>query len=168
MRYNEIKLVEDIINEIDMSPSNLSKLASEIDSKIGIEFEFVYNRGDDVEYTDKEDKDSGSFRNVENFFSDSEIEPEYAAIDELMSKLEDEYSEWADTHVTEYVEDENNLDFIKTNILFPHFSDMMEEEIRDDIIQRAMDLTGQSRNGEEVTRIAKIHRNFFLILQIQK
>ena len=161
MRYNEIKLVEDIINEIDMSPSNLSKLASGIDSKIGIEFEFVYNRGDDVEYTDKEDKDSGSFRNVENFFSDSEIEPEYAAIDELMSKLEDEYSEWAENKTTKYMNDPTHLDFIKTNILFPHFSDMMAEEIRDDIIQRAMDLTGQSRNSEEVTRVAKIHRNFF-------
>lgn len=161
MRYNEIKLVEDIINEIDMSPSNLSKLASGIDSNIGIEFEFVYNRGDDVEYTDKEDKDSGSFRNVENFFSDSEIEPDYASVDELMSKLEDEYSVWADTRVTEYMNDETNLNEIKNYILFPHFSEMMSEEIRDEIIQRAMDLTGESRNSEEVTRIAKIHRNFF-------
>ena len=56
-----------------------------------------------MEYTDKEDKDSGSFRNVENFFSDSEIEPEYAAIDELMSKLEDEYSEWAENKTIEYI-----------------------------------------------------------------
>lgn len=89
MRYNEIKLVEDIINEIDMSPSNLTNLVKNIDANIGIEFEFIYQASYDVEYTDVADTDSYSIGNITNFFYSSEIEQDDGAMEELYKRLQE-------------------------------------------------------------------------------
>lgn len=42
MRFNEIKVFENILNEIKMSPTNLRNIAQSLNATIGIEYEFVY------------------------------------------------------------------------------------------------------------------------------
>lgn len=42
MRFNELKIFENILNEIKMSPTNLRNIAQSLDATIGIEYEFVY------------------------------------------------------------------------------------------------------------------------------
>lgn len=42
MRYKELTICENILNEINMSPSNIRKTAQSLDATIGIEYEFIY------------------------------------------------------------------------------------------------------------------------------
>jgi len=106
MRFKEVKrlikesqLQEQDLFEINMSPSNLEKLASQIDAMAGMEFEMIVpdaTSGDDegeLEPNYDEDRRVRSLSDVEDFFYDGDFNGR-REVQRLLEQLEDEYGEW--------------------------------------------------------------------------
>ena len=101
MRYTEI--LEQLINEINMSPNILRRLASGIDARAGMEFEMIVpdiGSLDDDDYFDSEpdyeqDESISDFADIHAFFYDGEHNSR-RAVDRLMEDIEGEYydSDW--------------------------------------------------------------------------
>ena len=103
MRFNEIKksIKEDQdLLEINMSPSNLEKLASQIDAQAGMEFEMIVpgvsNPNDDSELEpnyDDYDENVTSIDDAVNFFDDGDYNGS-REIRRLREQMSDSYQEW--------------------------------------------------------------------------
>ena len=103
MRFNEIKksIKEDQdLLEINMSPSNLEKLASQIDAQAGMEFEMIVpgvsNPNDDSELEpnyDDYDENVTSIDDAVNFFDDGDYN-DRREIRRLREQMSDSYQEW--------------------------------------------------------------------------
>lgn len=126
MKFTEFKTIkedEDLF-EINMSPSNLVKLANEIDAKVGIEFEMIVPnvKNDDYEpeFEPDYDQDEGisSVDNIRDFFHDGDynsrrdvnnlidsIMEDYYDSDFLSELKQEEWSDIALDHVSEYIQD---------------------------------------------------------------
>jgi hypothetical protein len=92
-------LVEQQLDEINMSPSSLKQLASKITARAGMEFEMIVpgastgEDDDDQEPDYDEDQRTRSFSDIEEFFNDGD----YNSRDEvrrLIEKLQEAYFEW--------------------------------------------------------------------------
>lgn len=155
MRYSEFKLNESIINEINMSPSNLENLTKGIDAKIGIEFEFVM-QVDEQDIADFPDQTATNIRNVMYFFEDDFGMNDETVIDELAEKLTEEYNEWSETAIETYM---NNPDkeYSKKQILRSYFYIGKAEEIRQELKQKITDKTGYEEKTPEFNNIYKWH-----------
>lgn len=161
MRYREIKLNESILNEINMSPSNLEKLTKNIDAKIGIEFEFVFQVSDEPDTTDKPDEKATNLRNILAFFSDDDpygnTINEYE-IDQLANLLDNEYSEWEENAINAYMNDPDR-EHNRKEILRSYFYVKNAEEIRQEFKKRITDITGYEEDTPEFKNIYKWHFN---------
>ena len=103
MRFNEIKkpIKEDQdLLEINMSPSNLEKLASQIDAQAGMEFEMIVpgvsNPDDDSELEpnyDDYDENVTSIDDAANFFDDGDYNGR-REIQRLRERMGNDYQEW--------------------------------------------------------------------------
>ena len=101
MKYTEI--LEQLINEINMSPNILRRLASGIDARAGMEFEMIVpdiGNLDDDDYFDSEpdydqDESISDFADIHAFFYDGEHNSR-RAVDRLIEEIEGEYydSDW--------------------------------------------------------------------------
>lgn len=100
MKYTEI--LEQLINEINMSPASLKQLAQGIDARAGMEFEMIVPDvgsidDDDFESEPDYDQDTSadSFNEIERFFDDGEHNSS-RAVRRLMEALEEEFldSDW--------------------------------------------------------------------------
>lgn len=132
MRFNEVKRLikesqEEDLFEINMSPSNLEKLANQIDAMAGMEFEMIVpnaTSGDDegeLEPNYDEDRRVRSLSEVEDFFYDGDFNGR-REVQRLIDAIQEEYEEslyddmsaaWADQGldlVVDYVK--NNKDRI--------------------------------------------------------
>jgi hypothetical protein len=60
MRYKDFKLTEDELFELKMSPTNLAKMAKNIDARAGMEFELIVPgvESDEEEYESEPDYDA--------------------------------------------------------------------------------------------------------------
>jgi Putative amidoligase enzyme len=96
MKYTEI--LEQLINEVNMSPSILRKLAANIDARAGMEFEMIVPEIGDMDGSDyfesepdyDQDESIGDFDDIRRFFHDGEHNSR-RAVDSLMDELEQAY-----------------------------------------------------------------------------
>jgi hypothetical protein len=160
MRYNEIKLVEDIVNEINMSPKSLQKLTSVIDAKVGIEFEFIYRKDYDyLEYVDKNDVGASSIRGVLQFFTDSDIELDNDdAIEELSEKLDEEYDQWSSDIIEKTLNDPDEQ-YVITETLRKYFYETKRDPILSQLENRITQTTGYEQGSEEFRKIFRWHNS---------
>ena len=117
MRFNEIKksIKEDQdLLEINMSPSNLEKLASQIDAQAGMEFEMIVpgvsNPNDDSELEpnyDDYDENVTSIDDAVNFFDDGDYN-DRREIQRLREQMSDSYQEWLSEAWMENIETYKN------------------------------------------------------------
>jgi len=99
MRYQEIKIIqedEDLF-EINMSPGNLDKLASQIDARAGMEFEMIVPGVKDQESEFEPDYDSDeSCRSIDDaveFFHDGDYNSRND-VRRLQIQMQQDYGEW--------------------------------------------------------------------------
>ena len=138
MRFKQFKntkpaqVNEEDLLEITMSPSNLRKLAADINARAGMEFEMIVPdvAGDENEDNLEPDYDSDertrSFSNIEDFFADGDYNSR-SEVQRLTEALQEKFYEWIDqkiqedwaeqqadlvySFVVENVSDEDILDF---------------------------------------------------------
>lgn len=154
MRYREFKLNENILNEINMSPSNLEKLTKNIDAKIGIEFEFIM-QVDDQDMVDKPDEKATGINSVLYFFT-ADDDSNSDAIDQLADLIIDEYNEWEETAIETYMNDPDR-EYNRKEILRSYFYVGKAEEIRKEFKKRITDITGYEEDTPEFRNIYKWH-----------
>lgn len=102
MRFNEIKKLikeDQDLFEINMSPTNLKKLAAQTGALAGMEFEMIVpgaSRGDDsgeLEPDFDSDERARSFSDIEEFFNDGDYNSR-GEVRRLIEKLQEAYWEW--------------------------------------------------------------------------
>ncbi len=151
MKYTEI--LEQLINEINMSPNILRRLAANIDARAGMEFEMIVpeiGSLDDEDYFDSEpdydqDEEIRDFSDIREFFYDGEHNSR-RAVERLMDELEGEYldSDWLSEKKMEAWGDAS-YDSIK---------DLVDRDYADDLRDQATDEVSAKTpefgvNGEE-------------------
>jgi hypothetical protein len=152
-----VKLQEETLTEIDMSPSNLQKLAASIGALAGMEFEMVVPNVEDEEEGDMEpDFDSddrvSSFSGIEDFFLGNGDVNGRREVDRLMEKIQDYYNEWASEKLSELWQDEKD-DFFR--------NEMKDEFDFDEIKERAAEELGLDPDDDEVTaRVSEVFDEF--------
>ncbi len=151
MKYTEI--LEQLINEINMSPNILRRLASGIDARAGMEFEMIVpgiGSLDDDDYFDSEpdydqDESISDFSDIREFFYDGEHNSR-RAVERLMEEIEGEYldSDWLSEKKMEAWGDAS-YDAVK---------DLVDRDYADNLRDQAMDEVSAKTpefgvNGEE-------------------
>ena len=108
MRYQDIKLVEDIqLDEINMSPSSLQRLASAIDARAGMEFEMIVPGIGSVDNSNDQEPDydqDESVRDIDdavNFFHDGDYNGRREA-QRLRDAMQQDFEEWVIENFDEY------------------------------------------------------------------
>lgn len=154
--------------EIQMSPTNLRKLAAQTGARAGMEFEMIVpDVGmDDVEpeYEPDWDQDqrSRSFSDVRDFFHDGDYNSRRDA-DRLMEELGGEYEEWVQEQTDEaWNRDalEYITDYISLNDLFDRDEAMLTA--RDEIMDANPDLSQESEDFSQLlsARLDEMEREF--------
>ena len=106
MRHHEF-LSEDELFEINMSPSNLQKLAKDIpQAKFGLEFELIVpntnaNDGDEYENDYDYDERARSFRGIYDFFNGGDGNNSRRDVQNMINALQEHYHEWAGEKIFE-------------------------------------------------------------------
>jgi hypothetical protein len=113
MRFTEFKLTEDELFELNMSPSNLSKMAKNIDARVGIEFELIVPgvEGDEDEFESEPDMDAdesfptgpGWTRDVISFFRGGDMGNSTGTIQRAIDSLNEDFYAWVDEDQEEYI-----------------------------------------------------------------
>ncbi len=108
MRYQDIKLVEDIqLDEINMSPSSLQRLASAIDARAGMEFEMIVPGIGSVDNSNDQEPDydqDESVRDIDdavNFFHDGDYNGRNE-VRRLRDAMQQDFEEWVIENFDEY------------------------------------------------------------------
>ena len=151
-----VKLQEETLTEIDMSPSNLRKLAASIGALAGMEFEMVVPNVDDEEGDMEPDFDSddrvSSFSGIEDFFLGNGDINGRREVDRLMEKIQDSYNEWASEKLSEFWQDEKD-NFFR--------NEMKDEFDFDEIKERAAEELGLDPDDDKVTaRVSEVFDEF--------
>ena len=136
-----VKLQEETLTEIDMSPSNLQKLAANIGALAGMEFEMVVpnveaEEDGDMEPDYDQDERVNSFSGIEEFFlADREVNSR-RDVARLMERIHDDYNEWASEKLSELWQDERD-DFFRNEMEnefdFDEAKESAAEELEKDI-----------------------------------
>jgi hypothetical protein len=113
MRFTEFKLTEDELFELNMSPTNLSKMAKNIDARVGIEFELIVPgvEGDEDEFESEPDMDAdesfptgpGWTRDVISFFRGGDMGNSTGTIQRAIDSLNEDFYAWVDEDQEEYI-----------------------------------------------------------------
>ena len=104
MKYNEI--LEQVINEINMSPNSLRSLAKNINAKAGMEFEMYVpdTAGADEDYDLEPDYDANestrSFSQIEDFFADGDYNSR-RDVRSMIESMREKFYEWIDEKIYE-------------------------------------------------------------------
>lgn len=171
MRFNEIKLLlkedRDLL-EINMSPSNLEKLAAQINAQAGMEFEMIVpdvSEPDlEPEYERDDDRDTRtrSLSDVEEFFYDGDYNGR-GDIRRLMEQLGEAYQEWRmDQLSDDWVRDgvEFMQDYVSLNDLFDRAEAL--DDARDQVMDANPDLPVESPELQQLisARLDEMEREF--------
>lgn len=99
-----------------MSSKNLERLSSEINAKIGIEYEFVFEHinEDDGDLKEKEDTEVIDIPHITSFFEDSYDEIDYTMLAELDEYLDQQFDEWHSEKFQEYINNKKNKEAINS------------------------------------------------------
>jgi hypothetical protein len=128
MRFKEVKKLiseDQDLFEVNMSPSNLSRLAGDIDARAGMEFEMyvpnIAGGGDDY-YESEPDYDQDqrcrSIQDAYEFFYDREYNSR-ADADRLRDKMTEDYYEWVEEKINKEWESDGEdyiLEWVKNNV----------------------------------------------------
>jgi hypothetical protein len=136
-----VKLQEETLTEIDMSPSNLQKLAASIGALAGMEFEMVVPNVENEEEGEMErdfDQDDrvSSFSGIEDFFLADGDTNSRRDVARLMEKIRDDYYEWAGDIRSQLWQDERD-DFFRNEMEnefdFDEAKESAAEELEKDV-----------------------------------
>jgi hypothetical protein len=90
-------LDEQVLAEINMSPSSLKQLAGQINARAGMEFEMIVpganNEDGEMEANYDEDRRTRGFDNIEEFFNDGDYNSR-SDVRQLIEQLQERYYEW--------------------------------------------------------------------------
>ena len=124
MRYQDIKLTEAELMEINMSPGNLKRLAAGIDARAGMEFEMcVPGTSGDPDYFEPEpdydyDERARSIDDVVNFFHDGDYNSR-RTVEDLRNRMQNRFEEWADEKLMDDWSDQGMdqlYEYVKNNV----------------------------------------------------
>jgi hypothetical protein len=114
MRYREFELTEDELFELKMSPTNLSKMAKNIDALAGLEFELVvpFIEGEQEELDPEPDYDMderfptgpGWRREVINFFRGGDSPNSTGYIERQLNQFDENFYGWLDDELENYLD----------------------------------------------------------------
>lgn len=123
MKYLQIK--EQLLNEINMSPSALRRAAKEIGAKAGMEFEMIVpgaaesEEGDDYQEPDMDrDESISSIQDAYDFFYDGDFNGRRDA-ERLRDQMREKYNEWLSEQVDDRWEtdkEEAIYDWLRYNV----------------------------------------------------
>lgn len=161
-------LIEQQLDEVRMSTSNLRKLAAQTGAQAGMEFEMIVpDVGMDElepEYEPDFDQDqrTRSFSDVRDFFHDGDYNGR-RQVDNLIEELEGEYREWQYEQSAEaWARDglEFITDYITLNDLFDR--DEARDEARDQVMDANPDLPSESEDFNQLisARLDEMEREF--------
>ncbi len=156
MRYREFKLTEDELLEIKMSPSNLQKMAANIDAQVGMEFELIipnYYDNDDDEIESEIDRDAdesistgaGWRRDLTSFFRGGDNPNPTSAINYVIEALDEEYWSWIGEKWDDAVNDDPDIYSEIYEIMKKDFLTQGDDESDEEFEERAQ---GIANNGE--------------------
>ena len=124
MRYKEFELTEDELFELSMSPTNLKKMASNIDARAGMEFELIVPgvEGDQDDYDVEPDYDMdegfptgrGWTREVIDFFMGGDYGNSRSTIQRSLEQLEVSYFDWKSDQFGDWLS--NNSDVLYNTV----------------------------------------------------
>ena len=137
------KLIEQQLDEINMSPTSLKQLASKINARAGMEFEMIVpgastgDEDDELEPDYSDDQRTRSFSDIEEFFNDGDYNSR-GEVQRLIEKLQEAYFEWESEKIDQdwqndgedYVRDYiNNNEWIQEDKVREHLEAMgLDEE----------------------------------------
>ena len=154
MRFTEFGLLtEMVLNEVNMSPSALKKMAASIPAKAGMEFEMIVPNvasEEDAELEpdyDSYDELARSFVQVENFFLDGDYNSR-GDVERLMNSLQGQFSEWVSENAYSAWEDRGREYF--NNWADDQFD---EETMREEIEEKIRDKFGDLDDDEVEERV---------------
>jgi hypothetical protein len=124
MRLFEFELTEDELFELKMSPTNLSKMAKNIDARVGMEFELIVPNAetDEDEFESEPDYDANeSFpmgpnwqRDVIDFFRGGDMGNSTRTIQRAIDELNENFYDWVGEDQEEYINSAAGQDRIRS------------------------------------------------------
>lgn len=140
MRYQDFKLTEDELFELNMSPSNLQRLAADINAQAGMEFEMIIpgaSQGDeDYEMESEPDYEMdegfptgrGYQREVIDFFRGGDYGSSRSDIQRAIDQLDQDYLEWKGNEFDNWLNDNDSLldDYLREEL--PQDQDESDDE----------------------------------------
>ena len=120
MRYREFELTEDELFELKMSPTNLSKMAKNIDARVGMEFELIVPNAqgeEENEFESEPDYDAderfptgpGWTNEIMSFFRGGEVSNSTRSINRAIDELNENFYDWVAGDQEEYINSEEGL-----------------------------------------------------------
>lgn len=121
MRYQDFKLTEDELFELNMSPSNLQRMAADINAQAGMEFEMIIpgaaDGDEDYEMDSEPDYDMdegfptgrGWTQEVIDFFRGGDGGTDRSTIQRALDSLDEDYWNWKDNKFEEWLNDNDSL-----------------------------------------------------------
>ena len=114
MRYREFELTEDELFELNMSPTNLSKMVKNIDARVGMEFELIVpgvEEEEEEEYDSEPDYDAdegfpvgrGWQREVISFFRGGDMGNSTSTIQRAIDSLNEDFWSWMDEAEQDFI-----------------------------------------------------------------
>lgn len=115
MRYREFELTEDELFELKMSPTNLAKMAKNIDARVGMEFELIVPNAEvndeENEFDPEPDYDAdesfptgpGWTNEIMSFFRGGEVSNSTRSIQRAIDELNENFLAWTDEQEDEFL-----------------------------------------------------------------
>lgn len=165
---NESLLEDEYLREIQMSPTNLRKLAAQTGAQAGMEFEMIVpDIGVDEQEPDWEpdydrDQRTRSFDDIRDFFYDGDYNSR-RDVDNLMEEIQNEYRDWTYEQTAEaWARDglEYITDYVSLNDLFDRDEAMLQA--RDEVMDANPDLPQESEDFTQLlsARLDEMEREF--------
>jgi len=157
MRVQDLFIAEaQQLNEINMSPSSLRRLASTIDARAGMEFEMIVPNAESAEDSDMEpdydqDERARHIEGIVNFFDDGDYNSS-RAIRDLRERLQSDYNDWA------YAEADRQFDQRSVDIIYDYLKNNANNDEIAEILGREDDdeETKDNYGRAEVSEAAEI------------
>lgn len=133
MRFKQILESMQQLDEINMSPSSLQKLAANINAQAGMEFELIvpnFEGDDGVEVADYDiDDRTGYWDNIEEFFLGGEEYNSRREVERAITSMQQDFYEWVNERLDDLwpdYEDDAVYEYVKENA--------SEDEVRDALV----------------------------------
>jgi hypothetical protein len=164
MRYQEFNLTEDELFELKMSPGNLTKMAKNIDARVGMEFELIVPgvESDEEEYESEPDYDAdesfptgpGWTRDVISFFRGGDMGNSTGTIQRAIDSLNEDFYAWIDEDQEEYINSDEGrnraIEIARDNVdpeeyeqdpegVIQQYLEYNDERIRDELVDEYND-----------------------------